>query len=86
MTTNDDLNSRYLLKYPDFLEFCRQTRINDHFEHFPEQLQLHNIREINQFTSLIPLSVFFLNSEMASSYFSFASRSEINQDMGKGSA
>jgi hypothetical protein len=55
-----------------------QTRLKDHFEHFQEQLLLHKIKEINQFTSLIPLSVFFQNSEMPSSYFNFQSRNKTN--------
>ena len=56
-----------------------QVRLKQNFEIFQEHLLLHEIRSINQYTSIIPLGVFFQNSEMHQSYFTFhSSRSKIN--------
>lgn len=46
-----------------------QARLKDIFEIFQEHLLLHKIRDINHFTTNIPLSVLFQNSEMSSSSY-----------------
>lgn len=84
ITTQTEINNRNKRKWAKnkIVDFqilnTYQVRLKNNFEIFQEHLLLHEIRNINQYTSIIPLGVFFQNSEMNQSYFTFQHRTKIN--------